>query len=150
MAKPKQVWDGAYRALMGRAPKRHIGSLYGFASRMCETPYAFEASWKATTEGLAEDLCDFLDLDYDIGTAPDGAVLIRVGEAEQTATLNLPEDVPTTSVMAAVARLLNIVCLSITPVNDGDDLWFLMLSREKAETLLQSLGSYFNDVFEEV
>jgi hypothetical protein len=113
-----------------------------FAEEAFDLEIAFQVSWKATPEGIMDEL--------ESRFAPEHYVDHELSERALTVTCESDhgqrrERVPgrganTDALIGTVARLVNLNALALLPLNDGDDLHYVFVDAETKCQLEKILG----------
>lgn len=148
----KTLWRQAYRALPGSRAvvARGVKDARSFAAAAFGLPSALQVGWKGSIDGLLDELESRFAPHFYIAHQRKGGQLIVWREEQGRKTRHiLGKQADAGIVVGTIAELVNLVALSLVPLNDGDDLHFIMVTLDTCTRLKKLLGSRFEQALHE-
>ena len=143
---PSEDWPRAL-ALLTATPSEP-NSAMEFACAAFETAFSYQVSWRATGEAIVDNLCNRFATKHDVFyemEGEDAVVHCESAPGQPTVRLALVEQLGQDIVVASVAALIGLATLALEPLNDGDDLHFLLVTSELYEKLQSTVGTRFGE-----
>lgn len=125
------------------ARAKRVTDARSFADAAFDLPCSFQVGWKSTLESLVEELegrfapAHYLDHENEKNSL---VLWCEDAQGRRTRTVRLGSTAATVDLVAAVAELVGYKSIPLAPLNDGDDLHFLLVERSVAQRVQALLG----------